>query len=315
MNHKASNYLFLIFMFWIISGCEPEIERPAPQPGEADFTTFVAIGNSLTAGFKDGELFRNGQEHSVANLMAGQLMHTGLSSFSQPLMKDELGFGNRLVLAEADGSLMPVPAPGNPDPANSENIFGAEGPFHNLGVPGAKVQHLLIKGYGTLNPYFRRFAAEPATSSVVADALALQPTFFSLWVGNNDILGFATSGGKGDVITSLTEFNNAYQAIISEMTRSGAKGVVANIPDITSIPFFTTVPYNALPLADQATVDQLNSAYQEAPHISFSLGMNALVAEDNTHPAGIRQMKEGELVLLTALAGISQQGWGSQGRV
>ena len=312
MNHPTRKYLLLIFLFWIIPGCEPEIDQPDPQTGEADFTTFAAIGNSLTAGFKDGELFRNGQVHSLANLMAGQLMHVGLSSFSQPLMKDELGFGNRLVLAEAGGSLMPVPAPGNPDPDNSENIFDTEGPFHNLGVPGAKVQHLLFQGYGALNPYFGRFAANPATSSVLSDAMALQPTFFSLWAGNNDILSFATSGGKGEDITPVGEFASFYQMLTSQLTQAGAKGVVANIPDITSIPFFTTVPFNALPLTEQAVVDQLNSAYQEAPHISFSLGMNALVAEDNTHPAGVRQLEEGELVLLTALAGITQQGWGSQ---
>jgi len=312
MKHTARNYLFLILLPWIFSACEPAIERPGPHAGEADFTTYAAIGNSLTAGFKDGELFRNGQEHSLANLMANQLMYAGLTSFSQPLMKDELGFGNRLILAEAGGSVVPVPAPGNPDPANSENIFDAEGPFHNLGVPGAKVQHMLFKGYGAVNPYFGRFAANPATSSVVDDARALQPTFFSLWAGNNDILGFATSGGKGDDITPPGEFTTFYQMLVSELTKDGAKGVVANIPDITSIPFFTTVPYNALPLMEQEMVDQLNSAYQEAPHISFSLGMNALVAEDNAHPAGVRQLEEGELVLLTALDRITQEGWGSQ---
>ncbi|MFO7978563.1 MAG: SGNH/GDSL hydrolase family protein [Bacteroidales bacterium] len=312
MNHTARKYLLLIFLFWITPGCEPEPDLPDPYSGEADFTTYAAIGNSLTAGFKDGELFRNGQEHSLANLMAGQLMHAGLSSFSQPLMKDELGFGNRLVLAEINGSLMPVPAPGSPDPANSENIFDEDGPFHNLGVPGAKVEHLLFRGYGTLNPYFGRFAANPASSSVITDALALQPTFFSLWAGNNDILGFATSGGKGEGITSAEEFATFYQMMVSQLTQEGARGVVANIPDIKSIPFFSTVPYNALPLTEQAMADQLNSAYQEAPHISFSVGMNALVAEDTTHPAGIRQLEEGEIVLLTALTGITQQGWGSQ---
>ena len=312
MNHKARKFLYLFFLPWIFFACEPSIERPEPHSGEADFNTYAAIGNSLTAGFKDGELFRNGQEHSLANLMANQLMYTGLTSFSQPLMKDELGFGNRLVLAEADGSPLPVPAPGNPDPANNENIFDTEGPFHNLGVPGAKVQHLLFNGYAGKNPYFGRFAANPATSSVVADAKALQPTFFSLWAGNNDILGFATSGGQGDDITPLEEFTTSYQMLVSELTQEGADGVVANIPDVTSIPFFTTVPFNALPLMEQQMVDQLNNAYQEAPHISFSPGMNALVAEDSAHPAGIRQLKEGELVLLTALEMITQEGWGSQ---
>jgi hypothetical protein len=68
-----------------------------------------------------------------------------------------------------------------------------------FGVPGAKSFHLLYNGYGnpagiaakTANPYFVRFASSP-TATVVGDALAQNPTFFSLWIGNNDTLGYAT---------------------------------------------------------------------------------------------------------------------------
>jgi hypothetical protein len=35
------------------------------------------------------------------------------------------------------------------------------------------------------------------TTSVVAYAAAQAPTFFSLWIGNNDVLGYATTGGDG----------------------------------------------------------------------------------------------------------------------
>jgi hypothetical protein len=31
--------------------------------------------------------------------------------------------------------------------------------------------------------------------------LAQAPTFFSLWIGNNDVLGYATTGGDGSSIT------------------------------------------------------------------------------------------------------------------
>ncbi len=34
-------------------------------------------------------------------------------------------------------------------------------------------------------------------TTVLADAVAQNPTFFSLWIGGNDVLGYATSGGDG----------------------------------------------------------------------------------------------------------------------
>ncbi len=310
--HKIKNSLLFIILA-VFLGCEAEIDQHIPDTGTIDLTAYVAVGNSLTAGYTDGELFRSGQEYSLANIMAGQFMHAGLESFKQPLMKDEIGFGGRLVLAEVDGAPFPVPMPGNPDPANFENIYHADGPFHNMGVPGATAQHLLFEGYGTLNPYFGRFAANPETSSVIADALALQPSFFTLWIGSNDILGYAMSGGEGAGITPFEEFELYYQIILTELTAGGAKGAIANIVDIVKIPFFTTIPYNALVLDDNQAA-MLNAAYANlgATHINFSAGPNALVVVDTDHSAGLRQMEEGELVLLTAMEGISQENWGSQ---
>ncbi len=305
--------LILFFLAGLLGGCDAEIDEFSPDPGEADFTTFVSLGNSLTAGFMDGELFREGQQHSLANIMAGQFMHAGLESFDQPLMHDDLGLGNRRMLAVVEGQLLPVPMPGTPDPANYENIYDAEGPFHNLGVPGARVQHLLFEGYAALNPYYQRFAADIPTSSILGDALALNPSFFSLWIGSNDILSYALDGGEGENILPPEDFRLAYQALVQQLTQNDALGVTANIPNITQIPFFTTVPYNALLLADPDIVDMLNNAYVEAPHISFEVGPNPLVViDDPTDPTSIRQMEEGELVLLEALPGISNEGWGSQ---
>ncbi len=304
--------LILLFLGGLLISCDADIDAFSPDPGEADFTTFVSLGNSLTAGFMDGELYREGQHNSLANVMAGQFMHTGLEGFNQPLMHDDIGFGNRLILVEADGQPLPVPQGGTPNPENYQNIYNAAGPFHNLGVPGARVQHLLFEGYATLNPYYQRFAANIATSSIIGDALALNPSFFSLWIGNNDILAYALDGGEGENILPPDNFGVAYQALLQQLTQGGALGVTANIPNITEIPFFATVPYNALLLTDPNVVALLNSAYAEAPHINFEIGPNPLVVSDPDHLAGIRQLEEDELVLLSALNGISNEGWGSQ---
>jgi len=126
---------------------------------------------------------------------------------------------------------------------------------------------------GTANPYYVRFAPN-ATTSVLAYAMSQTPTFFSLWIGNNDVLGYATSGGDGsNPITPVTGapgvgFDGTYTALINTLTSAGAKGVVANIPYVTSIPFFKTVPHNPLSISvlgggnvavGTATVNALNA--------------------------------------------------------
>jgi hypothetical protein len=55
----------------------------------------------------------------------------------------------------------------------------------------------------------------------------------------------ATYGGND--ITNSNVFENVYTTIVTTLTSNGAKGVVCTIPSVTSIPYFTTVPYNALP--------------------------------------------------------------------
>jgi hypothetical protein len=141
--------------------------------------------------------------------------------------------------------------------------------YNNMGVPGAKSFHLLVPGYGALNPYFARHATSP-TATVMADAMTKNPTFFTNWIGSNDVLAYATAGGAqadgvtpaadhnttGNVnpltygfndITNSTYFNGVYTNIINTLTINGAKGVVCTIPSVTSIPYFTTVPFNPLP--------------------------------------------------------------------
>jgi lysophospholipase L1-like esterase len=99
------------------------------------------------------------------------------------------------------------------------------------------------------NPYYGRFASGPM-ARVIDDALAQNPTFFSLWIGNNDVLGYATTGGDGtDPITSTTDFDNAYNSLVNSLTQGGRKGVIANIPAITSAPFFKAVSFNPITVA------------------------------------------------------------------
>lgn len=284
------NYKWLLLLSLGLVACSNDDDAVTEEPivvtsGEADFSTFVALGNSLTAGFTDGALFKAAQMQSMPNLMAQKFALAGGGEFTQPLMNDNTGgllfggnplpgFGPRLFF---NGSGIAT-LPGTPTTDITSNPTG---PFNNLGVPGAKSFHLLAPGYGnpaglltvppTANPYFVRMASNPATS-VIADAVAQNPTFFQLWIGNNDVLGYALSGGDGtNPITDTPTFTFAYNTLITQLTSGGAKGVVANVPNVTSIPHFTTVPYNPVPL-DAATATTLNTIFGALNQIYAAIG-------------------------------------------
>ncbi|MGB3149803.1 MAG: G-D-S-L family lipolytic protein, partial [Maribacter sp.] len=260
-----------------------------------------SVGNSLTAGFSDNALFIDGQTASYPNMLASNFALAGGGDFNIPFMADNLGgatlggtpiLGNRLILSFASGSPAPVPVSGT-GTTEISNLLSAD--FNNMGVPGAKSYHLLAEGYGnvqglvtdpaTANPYFVRFASNPNTT-IIADAVAQNPTFFSLWIGNNDILGYATAGGAGldqtgninpetyggSDISDPTVVAGAIDAALALMTQNDADGVIANLPDVTTIPYFTTVPHNPVPL-DEGTAALLNGAYA-----AYNGGLAALQA-------------------------------------
>jgi hypothetical protein len=94
-----------------------------------------------------------------------------------------------------------------------------------------------------------------------ADAMAQKPTFFSLWIGANDVLSYASSGGmgvdqKGNTDPSTYGSNDisdpnvvaaAIKGILDGLKSVGTtKGAISNIPYVSSVPYFTTVPYNPL---------------------------------------------------------------------
>ncbi|WP_300978760.1 SGNH/GDSL hydrolase family protein [Flavobacterium sp.] len=262
--------------------------------GSAVVTKYVALGDSYAAGYSDNALFKTGQEGSYANIIAQQFALAGGGDFKTPFMADNVGgllLGGNVIAGTRlyfNGSA-PVAVTGKP---STEVTTKLTGPFNNLGVPGAKSYHLVAPGYGNVagvaaglaNPYFARFATT-ASTTVVADAVAQDPTFFSLWIGGNDILGYATSGGTGkdqkgnlnpatyagNDITDPNVFASAYSNIVNALTAKGAKGVVANLPYVTALPYFTTVPFNPVALS-AAAATQLNAGYA-----TYNGGLQAMV--------------------------------------
>jgi len=299
---KINNIWLLAFLFIGFTACDSDDDSladpviddtvagtptlPNFTSGSADFSRFVAIGNSLTAGFSDNALFVKGQEVSFPNILAQRFALAGGGAFTQPLMNDDTGglllagtpvAGPRLIFDAVNQ--VPVPFSGMP---TTEITSINPGPYNNMGVPGAKSFHLLAPGYGDLanfpggsNPYFIRMASSPS-ATMLADAMSQNPTFFSLWIGNNDVLGYATSGGDGtNPITDQAMFDGAMTAIVSTLA-GNSQGIIANIPNVADAPFFTTIPFAPLSPANPdfgPQIPTLNGIFGQLNQVYAFLGM------------------------------------------
>ncbi|WP_235835906.1 SGNH/GDSL hydrolase family protein [Cognatitamlana onchidii] len=260
-----------------------DIQLPALDAGGVDFSTYISLGNSLTAGLSDGTVFLAAQKKSYPKILSEKFALVGGGDFNQPLVNDNNGglALNGTRIAEPRFAIGEDECSEDPTPKRLDDIIGPvtvttdillnnpTGPFNNMGVPLAKSFHLLAPGYGNLanlelgraNPYFIRMTGSTPDASVLELSMAQAPSFFSLWIGSNDVLGYATSGGDGsNPITPVdgppgVGFNQTYGALIATLTSGGAKGIVANIPYVTDIPHFTTIDWNALDPTDECQAD------------------------------------------------------------
>ena len=301
---------------------EPEeAEKVALQVTNLDFSKYIAVGGSFTAGFTDGALFIKGQENSFPNILAGKFAMANGGVFNQPLMLDNIGglINGSDILNEPrfyfDGE---APTRQDKTPTTQVGVI-AQGAndFHNYGIPGSKSFHLLAPGYGnpaglvtnpvTANPYFVRMGPA-ATFSVIDEAVAKLPTFFTLSeVGGNDVLAYAIAGGAGedqtgnpDVttygendITDPDTFAQTYSLIVNALTAGGAKGVLTTIPYITSLPYFTSIPYNPLPL-DAAKAEAANQGF-----VGYNAGIKAAFSYLVDNTSMTQEMADAEIAKRT----------------
>src|SRR5699024_4885541 len=130
------------FSVGLITSCSHTDETFDVSKGSADFSNYVSFGNSLTAGYADNALYYDGQIVSFPNLLAAQMQQAGGGEFVQPLVNpNSVGIGSsgnaRLILQEVNGNLMPVPAADQGDFSIFTTSVAGDGPFNNMGVPGA----------------------------------------------------------------------------------------------------------------------------------------------------------------------------------
>ena len=210
----------------LLSACAPT-QTHQPRADATPFTGYVAMGDSITAGFQSGGLTAESQRASYAHL-----------------------------LGERAGLNVPMPevnAPGCPPPIGVEGQKNCtrrtpEVISPVVAVPGAKVGDILRSTDTQVadpdpllyDAQLYRAILGPNTTQLQA-ALARRPTFVTLWVGNNDVL-LPTLRGQPDQSTPLARFRSDYTELVDRLLAGGVQHLVLmTVPDVTRVPALVPV--------------------------------------------------------------------------
>ncbi|MFN2571205.1 MAG: SGNH/GDSL hydrolase family protein [Gemmatimonadales bacterium] len=223
-----------------VAACQNDtINRPfANTPVDPLFERYVAMGNSITAGFQSGGILDSTQQQSYAVLLA----HAMRSPFYSPLLRRP-GCPPPYTNVFTGARLTPTGFP----PSTSTSCYlralpSIPPPFiSNTAVPGAKVLSLTqnIDTAAHSNSLTQFFLGGLTQAQAMARA---HPTFVSLWIGNNDVLGAATAANAGDTtqITPTAAFQTQYDAIVSAIDSANPDGaILIGVANVTAIPYFS----------------------------------------------------------------------------
>lgn len=259
----------------LFAACSEDTPVADPSFGDVNPEVYVAVGNSLTAGYTNGALYESAQVYSYPNLIAQAL---GTSEFVQPIIPDP-GTGNKMSLA----ALSPTPSiTFNGTTLNAPANLSHTYPYHNLGLPGAvfydalDTTDIVERGTSRMNPFYSLIMRNQQVfgKNLIEQAIRRAPTVLTFWLGNNDVLGYAASGGTRGSNTGLGGFppltrpteemaftamvKNAFALLAANLPNT--KIVIGNIPDPVIAPFFNTVPRNIPGLSPTGEVYYVTSS-------------------------------------------------------
>ena len=251
------------------------------------FATTVVIGDSLSAGFQTGSLLNSQQPNGWASLVAKQanfsLALPLIASPGAPAVLELVSLGPPLVIQQASGITI-----GRDNPLTQP---------YDLAVPG----HLLNDVINTAPVLVPTSDEELITNLVLGfplgdtrsqmnEAIALNPTAIFVWAGNDDALQ-ADESGSPSSMTPVTTFTQEFTQLLSTLhAQTKATLIVANIPDVTAIPYLTPA---ATVIATVATETGLSQA-QVAADLGLADGDLVNATGESEVETAISQIKQGQ---------------------
>ncbi len=218
-------------LFGALASCDMPHSTVGPSyAGGSIFKSYVALGNSLTAGYQSGGINDSTQSRAYPVLLA-QAFGT---RFAYPALANP-GCPPPINNFQTQTRVTPT---GYPASTSTSCYLRTQSSItdvlNNVAVPGANVADLTSPNGTSANP-LTTFVLGGLTQA--QRALMANPTFATIWIGNNDVLEPALTGEPNGA-TTLANFTTAYDAMISELTTGAPdlKGVLIGVVQVSAAP-------------------------------------------------------------------------------
>lgn len=216
--------------------CDDQTLMPPTATANDMFARYVAMGNSITAGLQSGGINDSTQNQSYAVLLADAMG----TEFNVPLLNSPgcpPPYTNVFTQARLGG-------------LSSTDCFLRTAPIprhlNNLAVPGDPVLEAYFYStdsseLGATDLYKSVFLGGRTQLQVARE---VEPTFVSVWLGNNDVLGAILStgdAGSASLITPPTVFQARYQVFMDSLDAIGTieGGVLVGVVQVGFAPYLT----------------------------------------------------------------------------
>ena len=226
MTRRSDSVASMLAAALLLAACKSE---PAGISEDPVLARYAAFGNSVTAGFQSNGINDSTQRQSYAALLAKQM---GVPFEAPFLAKPGCPppMTNVFTAATLGGSSAPLCS--FTLPASSDRI-------NNVAIPGAAIVDI----YSNNAP---GSGANPLTAIMLLGKTQLQaartaqPTFATVWIGHNEILGAARDGDASRA-TAPALFGTRYAAAVDSIATLNLKGaLLIGVLDATRIPYLST---------------------------------------------------------------------------
>jgi hypothetical protein len=188
-----------------------------PLAGGELFQRYVSLGNSITAGYQSGGINDSLQIRAYPVLLAERAG----AQFYAPLIARP-GCPRPF--------LAPLGATGRVGTADSCVRIDNPPFVSNLAVPGERLRDLLVFPTGSVGQLHTLIVGPRTQARAMIES---QPTFVSVWIGNNDALEAAVGGilgprsaGADSSLTPLATFQAQLNALVDSIKIAGPKGAM-----------------------------------------------------------------------------------------
>jgi lysophospholipase L1-like esterase len=234
-THRIARSVVGASLAVVIASCSngenQEALGPSLTGANSIFQSYVAIGNSITAGYQSSGINNAGQLAAYPNLLARQMG----ARYAYPALA---GLGCPPPVTNFQTQARPTGTTATTCHLRDSTAATRSRFLNNVAVPGAT----------SLDPTSESTTASNILTSLflggqtqVEKALDADPTFASIWIGNNDVLGYAVGDGRTATLaamTSVAQFQTNYNAMLDQLTAGapGLEGVLVGVVNVTSAP-------------------------------------------------------------------------------